>query len=76
MDIQLTDSPGSSTTFRGTRASGPGGARDLGPVGVVLSVIGLLFLGLPVAALLARAVLSGELLEQAGERAVLDALVL
>ena len=49
---------------------------DLGPIGVLLSVIGLLFLGLPVAALVARAVLSGELFAQASERAVLDALVL
>lgn len=49
---------------------------DLGPVGVVISVVGLLFLGLPVAALLARAVLGEELLAQASERAVLDALVL
>jgi len=43
---------------------------------VVISVVGLLFLGLPVAALLARAVLGEELLAQASERAVLDALVL
>ncbi len=76
MDIQLADSPGSSTSLAGTRSSRRSGARDLGPAGVVLSVIALLFLGLPVAALLARALLSGELLQQAGERAVLDALVL
>ncbi|MFN8520603.1 MAG: ABC transporter permease [Chloroflexota bacterium] len=49
---------------------------DLGPVGVVISIIALLFLGLPVAALLGRAVLGGELLTQASERAVLDALAL
>ncbi len=49
---------------------------DLGPVGVVLSVIGLLFLGLPVIALLTRAVLGEQLLATAGSRAVLDALVL
>jgi molybdate transport system permease protein len=73
--IQLTDSPAASDS--GVRSSlRPGGARDLGPVGIVLSVIGLLFLGLPVAVLLARALLSGELLDQAAERAVLDALVL
>lgn len=63
----------------GSASTARDGARrrpDLGPVGVVLSVIGLLFLGLPVAALLGRAILSGELLSQAGERAVLDALVL
>jgi molybdate transport system permease protein len=42
----------------------------------VVSVIGVLFLGLPVAALVARAVLSGQLLAQASQRAVLDALVL
>jgi molybdate transport system permease protein len=45
-------------------------------VGVVAAVIALLFLGLPVAALLARAVLGEELLVQASQRAVLDALVL
>jgi molybdate transport system permease protein len=45
-------------------------------LGIACSVIGLLFLGLPVAALVARAVLSGQLLAQASERAVLDALVL
>jgi molybdate transport system permease protein len=49
---------------------------DLGSVGVILSVIGLLFLGLPVLALLARAVLGEELLAQASDKAVLDALVL
>lgn len=45
-------------------------------MGVVVSVVGLLFLGLPVAALLGRAVLGEALLAQASERAVLDALVL
>ncbi len=72
---------GADALRSGTRspATARDGARrpaDLGPVGVVLSVIGLLFLGLPVAALLGRAILGGELLTQASERAVLDALVL
>ena len=49
---------------------------DLGPVGIVLSVIGLLFLGLPVIALLARAVLGEQLLATASSKAVFDALVL
>ena len=49
---------------------------DLGPVGVVLSVIGLLFLGLPVVVLLVRAVLGEQLLATASDKAVLDALVL
>ncbi len=49
---------------------------DLGPVGIVLSVIGSLFLGLPVAALLARAILGEQLLATASDKAVLDALVL
>jgi molybdate transport system permease protein len=49
---------------------------DLGPVGIVLSVIGILFLGLPIAALLARAILGEELLATASSKAVLDALVL
>jgi molybdate transport system permease protein len=49
---------------------------DLGPAGIVLSVIGLLFLGLPVAALLARAILGEQLLATASDKAVLDALVL
>jgi len=49
---------------------------DLGPVGIVLSIIGLLFLGLPVAALLARAILGERLLATATDKAVLDALIL
>lgn len=75
MDIQVADSPGraASLAVRRPTARRP---TDLGPVGVVLSTVALLFLGLPVAALVARAVLSGELLTQASERAVLDALVL
>ena len=58
------------------RRRAPRHPTDLGPTGVVLSVIGLLFLGLPVLALLARAVLGEELLTQASDKAVLDALVL
>jgi molybdate transport system permease protein len=50
--------------------------EDLGPAGIVLSVIGLLFLGLPVVALLARAILGEQLLATASDKAVLDALVL
>jgi molybdate transport system permease protein len=50
--------------------------RDLGPAGIVLSVIGLLFLGLPVAALVVRAVLGEQLLATASSKAVIDALVL
>jgi molybdate transport system permease protein len=42
----------------------------------VLSVIALLFLGLPVLALLARAVLGEELLATASSKAILDALIL
>ncbi len=49
---------------------------DLGPTGIVLSVIALLFLGLPVAALLARAILGEHLLATASSKAVIDALVL
>lgn len=49
---------------------------DLGPVGIVLSVVGLLFLGLPVAALLVRAVLGEQLLATASSKAVVDALIL
>jgi len=49
---------------------------DLGPAGIVLSIIGLLFLGLPVAALLARAILGERLLATATDKAVLDALIL
>ena len=49
---------------------------DLGPAGIVLSTIGLLFLGLPVAALLARAILGERLLATATDKAVLDALIL
>lgn len=49
---------------------------DLGPAGVVLSVVGLLFLGLPVAALLVRAVLGEQLLATASSKAVVDALIL
>src|SRR5262245_6228564 len=72
--VAATGSSGSLADTRWGRR--PGGAADLGPAGVVVSVIALLFLGLPVLALLSRALLSGELLQQAGERAVLDALVL
>lgn len=63
---------GSASTTRGRARP----SADLGPVGLVLSVIGLLFLGLPVAALIGRAVLAGDLLGTASERAVVDALVL
>ncbi len=49
---------------------------DLGPVGVVLSVIGLLFLGLPVVALMGRALLGERLLATASSTAVVDALIL
>jgi len=75
----VTAAPEALGTRRGPSAVVHGRVRrpaDLGPTGVVLSVIGLLFLGLPVAALLGRAVLGGELLTQASERAVLDALIL
>jgi molybdate transport system permease protein len=51
-------------------------STDLGPAGIVLSVIALLFLGLPVLALLARAVLGEELLATASSKAILDALIL
>ncbi len=50
--------------------------RDLGPAGITLSVIGLLFLGLPVAALVVRAVLGEQLLTTASSKAVIDALIL
>lgn len=52
--------------------------RELPPgrLGVLLAAVALLFLGLPVVALVARALLSGALLASAGERAVLDALAL
>lgn len=75
----MTAAPAADVWDGGPRPVALKGERrhaDLGPVGVLLSVIGLLFLGLPVAALIARAVLGGELLAQASERAVLDALVL
>jgi molybdate transport system permease protein len=49
---------------------------DLGPTGIVLSVIALLFLGLPIAALLARAILGEQLLATASSKAVIDALIL
>ncbi len=75
MEAHLADAPRTGIPVAGVAPRGQR-TRDLGPVGVVLSVIALLFLGLPVAALLARAVLSGDLLAQASERAVLDALVL
>jgi molybdate transport system permease protein len=75
----VTSAPDAIASGSDTRPGVRRGTRrhaDLGPVGVLLSVVALLFLGLPVAALLARAVLGGELLAQASERAVLDALVL
>lgn len=49
---------------------------DLGPLGVVVSALALLFLGLPIGALVLRAVLGGQLVDQATSPAVLDALVL
>jgi molybdate transport system permease protein len=58
------------------RRRSPHRSTDLGPAGVVLSVIGLLFLGLPVAALLARAFLGEQLLATASSKAVVDALIL
>ncbi len=54
---------------------GPGPV-DLGPLGIVVSALALLFLGLPIAALVTRAVLGGHLLDQATSPRVLDALVL
>jgi molybdate transport system permease protein len=75
----VTSAPDAIASGSDTRPGVRRGTRrhaDLGPVGVLLSVVALLFLGLPVAALLARAVLGGELLAKASERAVLDALVL
>ena len=76
MNIRLADSTPGTSAFSSGRRRGSRRPADLGPVGIVLSVIALLFLGLPVVALLARAVLSGELIAQASEKAVLDALVL
>jgi molybdate transport system permease protein len=78
---ELVSRPLPATRYRSETPGTPAKGRarrptDLGPLGVACSVIGLLFLGLPVAALVARAVLSGQLLAQASERAVLDALVL
>ncbi len=75
--------PAARVTASAPAVPAPGGrdrrsshVADLGPVGVVLSVIGMLFLGLPVAALLARAVIGEQLLATASSKAVLDALVL
>jgi molybdate transport system permease protein len=76
MDIRIADSSPHAEPTRTSHRASRHRVADLGPLGVVVSAIGLLFLGLPVLALLARAVLSGELVGQASERAVLDALVL
>lgn len=61
----------------GPRAIGLRRASDPTRLGLaVATTIGLLFLGLPVAALLVRAVASGALMDAATDRALLDALVL
>lgn len=72
-------------TARAERVDGPSSAEvrparpgtrftRAGPGAVVVSIVGALCLGLPVAALVTRAVLDGSLAAQLGSAAVLDAL--
>ena len=65
-----------AVTGRARTLHGPAVRASAGWLGAPAAILLVLFLALPVAALLARALLSGSVLRTLGERAIVDALLL